>query len=61
MESINFQLWARNGKIPGGGNLNIRGGFNISGKGLSPNDELYTTFTPLRPIKHRVGYLARGH
>ena len=31
---INFQLWARNGKIPGGGNFNIRGGFNISGKRL---------------------------
>ena len=24
--------------------------------GLSPNDELYTSFTPLRPIKHRVGF-----
>ena len=23
---INFQLWARNRKIPGGGSFNIRGG-----------------------------------
>ena len=31
---INFQLWARNSKIPAGGSFNIRGGFNNRGKGL---------------------------
>ena len=31
---INFQLWARNRKIPGGGSFNIRGGFNNRGIGL---------------------------
>ena len=28
---INFQLWARNRKIPGGGSFNIRGGLIIVG------------------------------
>ena len=28
---INFQLWVRNGKIPGGGNFNIRGDLILVG------------------------------
>ena len=31
---INFQLRARNRKIPAGGRFNVRGGFDNRGKGL---------------------------
>ena len=30
---INFQLWARNRKIPGGGSFNIRGGGGVIKRG----------------------------
>ena len=37
---INFQLWARIRKIPGGGSFNIRGGGRVikRGKGLGFRD-----------------------
>ena len=35
MVLINFQLWARNRKIPVGGSFNFRGVFNNQGKRLS--------------------------
>ena len=42
---INFQLWARNGKIPGGGNFNIRGDLIIVGSDYSSVDPMGKTVT----------------
>ena len=55
---INFQLWARNRKNPGGGSFNIRGEFNSRGKGLLclPSSCLCSTGLPRRRPLRSFGH-----
>ena len=48
---INFQLWARSRKIPGGGSFNIRGGGGVNkrGKRLVLNEKSRIPFPNMAP------------